>query len=283
MTRSLKSIASGVLTLLGITDRGLFVPYRYASSLKPPEGPYPAAEALMSARRADFLQVIDSFAEYAPALRERIMAGSVPWEDRGFFPKLDVVAAYALVRGRRPSRIVEIGSGASTHVLAAALADNGRGDLTCIDPQPRRSISDTGATVVQRTLVREDAARLNDFASDDILFIDSSHLVFAGSDVDIEFNHFFPRLPKGVLVHVHDIFLPDGYPAEWEERYFSEQNALMGWIVSGFFDIVYPSYYGATRLAEELKRTLGDLCPEDMARNGGSIWLRRVGDPIVSG
>lgn len=193
------------------------------------------------------------------------------------FPTLDAVIAYHLVRKIQPKRIVEIGSGASTHVMSRAVRDNGTGEVVCIDPQPRRSIEDTNARIHKRVLTYEDVALLDEFESDDVLFIDSSHIMLPGTDVDIQFNCMFPRLPVGAIVHVHDIFLPEGYPSGWERRNFSEQNALIGWIMSGYFDVIYPSQYVATRLEKDLQAVLGEFMPEGRKKSAGSIWLRRAG------
>ena len=191
------------------------------------------------------------------------------------FPKLDAIAAYCMVREYTPKRIIEVGSGASSHIMARAVADNQSGEIICIDPHPRREIEATGARIHRRALSESDIALLDDFSAGDILFIDSSHIMLPGMDVDILFNRFFPALPSGAIVHVHDIFLPDPYPASWFHRNYSESNALIGWIMSGYFQTIYPSYYVASRLATNLEKTLGDLFPSNPESNAGSIWLMK--------
>lgn len=191
------------------------------------------------------------------------------------FPPLDIISTYCMIRSYKPARILEIGSGTSSHVSVQALKDNGEGAITCIDPEPRSAIEALDITFKKRSLSEADVETIQDFEANDILFIDSSHLMYPGFDTDIEFNRMFPELPKGAIVHVHDIFLPDDYPPRWFDRRYSEQNALIGWILSGYFDVVFPGYYLATRMADELGDAFGDLMPSIPRENAGSIWLRK--------
>ena len=93
-------------------------------------------------------------------------------------------------------------------------------------------------------------------------------------DVDIQFNLMFPRLAPDVIVHVHDIFLPYDYPEWWRNRMYSEQNALVGWLCSGYFEVVYPGQYASRNLSADWKPLVAafPLFAEEAA---GSIWLRR--------
>lgn len=266
------------LAVGGRTGRpGLFIRYDYADGVDGSILHYDDVETLLASRKSDFLQTVSQFSNTLPDLWSAVEDSSIPWEPESWFPPLDVIAAYHLVRTVCPKRIVEIGSGISTHVLSRALSDNQSGELVCIDPYPRRSIEDTNAKVERRLLDLKDVQLAEELEKNDILFIDSSHLMLPGTDVDIQFNRMFPRLSPGTIVHVHDIFLPDGYPSSWESRFYSEQNALIGWIISGFFDVIYPSYYVATRLEKPLSDVLWQRMPAQPERNGGSIWLKRSG------
>ncbi len=63
----------------------------------------------------------------------------------------------------------------------------------------------------------------------DILFIDSSHMIRPEGDVLFEYLELLPTLKPGVLVHVHDIFTSRNYPREWlqdEVRMWNEQYLL---------------------------------------------------------
>src|SRR3546814_19871471 len=93
-----------------------------------------------------------------------------------------------------------------------------------------------------------------DLHAGDLLFVDSSHLLVPGSDVDLLLNRVLPRLPAGVLVHIHDMFLPDAYPAAWDWRCYNEQNAVAPLLVGSAFEIVFSSRWAAPRLTARLER-----------------------------
>lgn len=255
---------------------GFFVFYPYGR-LKPGSvKPYQAVQDLFDAHRTEFEKRFEKFSEHLSAFRSAIDDGEIPWVERGMFPKLDALVTYCIVREFEPKCIFEIGSGNSSHIMARALADNGVGQLTCIDPEPRRSIERLKISFEKRILNDSDTRIIESFVESDILFIDSSHLMFPGFDTDIELNRMFPNLPSGALVHMHDVFLPEDYPLEWFERRYSEQNALMGWILSGYFEVFYPGYFVATQMETMLRQYIGDLMPKYPRQNAGSIWLRKA-------
>lgn len=234
---------------------------------------YSAVEALFESKKGEFLKTLREFAIYQQDLRKMRESKTLMWVEAGMFPPLDIISTYCMVRACKPARILEIGSGTSSHVSVQALKDNGEGAMTCIDPQPRTSIEALDIKFIKRSLSESDAEAIQDFEANDILFIDSSHLMYPGFDTDIEFNRLFPELPQGAMVHLHDIFLPDDYPPSWFGRRYSEQNALIGWILSGYFDVILPGYYLATRMVDELGNAFGDLIPSRPHENAGSIWL----------
>ena len=100
----------------------------------------------------------------------------------------------------------------------------------------------------------------------DILFIDSSHILMPGTDVDMLFNHVLPGLPRGVLVHVHDVFLPDDYPPEWEWRGYNEQLAVATLIQGGAFQLLWSSHYAATRMATAVATSVAGRSSSSPAR-----------------
>ncbi len=83
-----------------------------------------------------------------------------------------------------------------------------------------------------------------------------------------------PRLPAGLLVHFHDIFLPDEYPADWAWRGYSEQQALVPLLASGRFDCLFSSHYVATRMGEALEASLIRRLPLVEGARETSLWLR---------
>jgi len=136
--------------------------------------------------------------------------------DNGFFSGLDAAVYYSLIRRLKPQRIIEIGGGYSTQLAAKALTSNGSGKLICIEPYPERlNGTGPGIELIQKRVEEIDVAFFSYLEANDILFIDSSHTVKFGSDVCYEFLELLPRLAPGVWIHVHDIFFPHDYPAEW--------------------------------------------------------------------
>ncbi|MCL5263430.1 MAG: class I SAM-dependent methyltransferase [Acidobacteria bacterium] len=171
------------------------------------------------------------FPEHATADRSRFHFNN------GFFERIDAEVAYSIVRHRKPRRIVEIGSGNTTLVLASALCKNQSegfpGELTSIEPYPPVFLKSCvpGLTRLVTSPVQKVSLELfRSLRANDILFIDSSHVVSMDSDVLYEFLHILPELASGVLVHFHDIFTPLDYPEKfvktnlcfWSEQYLLE-------------------------------------------------------------
>jgi hypothetical protein len=264
-----RRLVLGLPTLLGLKPRGYFIPYRHAGALPAPAG-YPALEAF--------------FAAAAPAMRARLadLAGlpAAPrlarW-DQDWFPRLDAAIAFDMVRERRPRRIVEVGSGHSTRFLAEAVAAAGMETaLTAIDPAPRADIARTRARILSTPVPACGEAPFADLVAGDLLFIDSSHVLMPGSDVDFLLNRILPRLPGGALVHVHDIFLPDAYPREWAWRGYNEQLGIAPLLAGGAWRILFASRYAATRLAAEVAASAVARLPAVPGAYDSSLWLERV-------
>lgn len=246
----------GLATVTGLARKGWFIPYRHAPAVPPrPGAPYAALERVFAAARPDFEAAIAAMEAHWPALRG--FAGAAPpaprWE-QSWYPGLDGAMAYALTRDRAPARIVEVGSGHSTRFLARAIADGGLATrIIAIDPAPRADISSLAPVAPIRATLQE--AGLDPFqalGAGDMLVIDSSHILMPGSDVDILFNRVLPALPAGVLVHVHDVTLPDDYPGDWTWRGYNEQAALGPLIGRGGARLVWAGHYARTRMADRI-------------------------------
>lgn len=268
-----RRLAFGLGTVLGLKPRGFFIPYRYADAL-PPAGAragYPWLESLLAARRADFSRLLLGLAPLPMAPRR------ARW-DQDWFPRLDAAVAYGMVRDRRPLRIVEVGSGHSTRFMAEAIADAGlETRLTAIDPAPRADIAATGARAIATVVPACGEAPFAELAAGDILFIDSSHVLMPGSDVDFLVNRILPRLPAGALVHFHDVFLPDDYPAAWAWRGYNEQLAVAALLAGGGWRVLFASHYAATRMAEEVAASAAGSLPLLAGANESSLWIERLG------
>ncbi len=264
----------GLATVLDLKPRGFFLPYRHADTAQAVP-PYPAVEAAFAA--ADFsatLDLVDGFADALHAIAADAPAPQPRW-NQDWFPRLDAAAAYALVRTRKPGRIVEVGSGHSTRFLARAIADGGLPtSLTAIDPAPRATLDGLPVTWRRELVQATPLSLFQGLAPGDLLFIDSSHLLMPGSDMDHLVNRVLPALPQGVLVHVHDIFLPDDYPEAWRWRGYNEQLALPALILGGWKP-VFASRYAVTRMAERLQRSVILRLPLVEGAFETSLWLEK--------
>src|SRR5579883_818038 len=152
----------------------------------------------------------------------------------GSFESGDAEFLYQLVRLKRPRRIFEIGSGNSTRLVRRALAKNIEEDHVecrhvCIEPFEAPWLERIGALIVRKRLEELDTSMFKELQENDILFIDSSHIIRPQGDVLVEFLEILPSLQPGVIVHVHDIFSPRDYLTEWitkDVRLWNEQYLL---------------------------------------------------------
>jgi len=203
--------------------------------------------------------------------------GAVPF-DSG-----DAEYLYSFVRARKPARIIEIGSGHSTIVASMAVRRNrledGAYECThlCIEPYEAPWLERTGATVLRQRVEDVDLSLFSALRSNDLLFIDSSHILRPQGDVTFEYLQVLPSLNVGVAVHVHDIFSPRDYPREWvvdSVRLWNEQYVLEAflscnrqWKVVAALNYLHHRHYDALRAACPF------LTPD---REPGSFYIERI-------
>ena len=199
--------------------------------------------------------------------------------DNGFFSGFDAAIYYSMIRHLKPQRIIEIGGGHSTQLAAKALTSNGSGKLICIEPYPERLNSfGPGLELIQKRVEEIDVDFFSCLEANDILFIDSSHTVKFGSDVCFEFLEILPRLAPGVWIHVHDIFFPHDYPAEWligRRMALNEQYLLEAFLsYNERFQVALANYWLCLDNRDQAAR----LWPNALTANYGasSLWMRRV-------
>jgi len=148
------------------------------------------------------------------------------WLNR-FFQGLDPVSLYAFGAIRNPVTYVEIGSGNSTKFMRRAIDDHGlRTRIISIDPHPRAEIDRLCEEVRRQPLEDTDLTIFEELGEGDILLMDGSHRAFMNSDVTVFFLEVLPRLKRGVLVYIDDVYLPFDYPPEWIPRFYSEHYLL---------------------------------------------------------
>jgi predicted O-methyltransferase YrrM len=192
-----------------------------------------------------------------------------PRWNQDWFPRLDAAAAYAIVRKTRPRRIVEVGSGHSTRFMARAVADGRlQTRITAIDPQPRATIAGLPIEFMRSPVQSVPLAVFQALEAGDIHFIDSSHQVKPGSDLEFLLERVLPRLASGTRVHFHDIFLPDPYPETWAWRRYNEQEAVQD-LLKDNYALEFSSHQTSRR---RLNGVLGRL-PLGPGALESSLWL----------
>jgi hypothetical protein len=185
--------------------------------------------------------------------------------NNGLFDGTDALVAYRIIRHFQPRLIIEVGSGFSSLVAAEAIAKNDNSALICIEPFPldflRQGFAGLHSLIEQKV---EDIGLefFSHLESGDILFIDSSHTVKIGGDVNYLFLEVLPRLKPGVIVHVHDIFLPFDYRRDWvmdEFRFWTEQYLLQAFLsFNSECEVLMANSYLAHRYMKELKATFAN-------------------------
>ncbi len=274
----------GLLTLFNVARRGFFIPYRYAESL-PDAGErasYGAIERLLERSRPVFADFLASMTRYASDFEQ--IGNDAPPQPRwrqSWFPRLDAATAYSLVRNHAPKRIIEVGSGHSTRFVARAIADGGLDtQVTAIDPAPRADLGSLPVTLVRKTLHEAGSDLFGQLEAGDFLMIDSSHILMPGSDVDMLFGQILPALPAGVLVQIHDVFLPDDYPASWDWRGYNEQLGVLPLLGTGGWEPVFACHFAVSRMADEVAASaVGGLELPDEAIES-AFWLRKTCDAV---
>lgn len=266
-----RRLVLGLPTILSLTPRGWFIPHRYAPLLPPPgaQPPYEAIEALFERHAGDFEQVLALVESQTSALQ-----GMGSLLNQAWFPSLDAAVAYALMRERKPQHLIEVGSGHSTRVLAKALG--GLAEISAIDPAPRADIAGLpGVQVVTATVQSAPIELFDRLGRGDVLFIDSSHILMPGSDVDLLFNRILPRLPAGVMVHIHDIFLPFDYPPVWGWRAYNEQLGVLPLLTTGAYVPLFSSVWAQQRFAGRLAQSVVARLPLPKEALSTSLWLEK--------
>jgi hypothetical protein len=237
------------------------------------------------------LELLAAFRDYAPSYetfpKNPTAARSAFYLDNGMFESVDAEILYCFIRHFKPRRIMEIGSGFSTLLSAKAILDNRSADntyqcrLTAIDPYPRQTLKDGFpglSALIQRPVQSLSPSFFEDLETNDILFIDSSHVLKIGGDVRYEFLDLIPRVRAGVLVHVHDIFLPAEYPKHWiihDLRFFSEQYLLQAFLAfNNSFEVLWAGNYMHLNHPDALTSAFQSYDPDKV--HPGSFWMRRT-------
>lgn len=209
--------------------------------------------------------------------------------DNDWFNQTDALVLYGLIRHFRPRRIIEIGSGFSSAVMLDTnelFMDRGI-QLTFIEPDCSRLSrlirpADRDSTeIIEKRIQDLDPGIVDALEHGDFLFIDSSHVSKAGSDVNHILFELLPRLAPGVLVHFHDILYPFEYTLEWFKQGLSwnEPYILRAFLqYNARFSIYFWNDFMTSFHNDEVKARM-PLCAVPRGYGiGGSLWLQKT-DP----
>jgi predicted O-methyltransferase YrrM len=198
------------------------------------------------------------------------------------FPLLDGLVLQAVLRAIRPRRMIEVGAGYTSLVSARVNHEvlGGTMNLTCIDPYPRPFLVDgvEGVRELRQEEVQDTPLELFDSLEDgDVLFIDTSHTVKTGGDVTWIFHQVIPRLRPGVVIQVHDAFLPGDYPMKWvlEGWGWNETYLLQSFLT---FNAAFEIVFGVQYMIQNHQGALLDAFDQlEGSRRllGASLWFRR--------
>jgi hypothetical protein len=223
----------------------------------------------------DAKPLVDSFAACRTDI-ERMMSGAPPGRfDRAntFYGTPDAEVLYLMIRSLAPKRIVEVGSGNSTRIIRQAIYDGQlKVNHVAVDPEPRADISGLTDRILRQRYEETDVSEeLYALDVNDVLFIDSSHLVHVANDVTKLFCNAIPALRPGVAVHVHDVFLPFDYPEPFCTDYsgWGEQYLLQVMLAARPREILWPGY-----LVQKQRPDLRDGLPFLASGRAQSFWFR---------
>lgn len=238
---------------------------------------------LINSRRVHYASLLEKVLSYSGNLQAIRHAqdetdASRPGWNNGFLPGLDIAVLYSMIAEKRPGRYVEVGSGNSTKVARMAVVDHGLSTrITSIDPMPRAEIDQLAHEVIRQPFESVDLQSILSLERGDILFIDNSHRILPNSDATVFFLEVLPQLREGVIVHIHDIYLPFDYPQFMCDRAYSEQYGLAIAMLSNpeRFVSLCPNYFISED--HELSAILKSLWEHPnltgVEQHGGSFWL----------
>jgi hypothetical protein len=248
--------------------------------------PHAGLSAMIAARKNHYTETLKNFVTEAEMMANIAMKSPPdslePSWDNIFTSGLDSISLYAYVKHLKPKLYLEIGSGNSTMFVRRAIRDHGLSTrIHSIDPQPRVGIDAICDDVIRHRLERLDTRILfSQLTAGDILFFDGSHRAFQNTDVTVFFTEVMPMLPAGVLVCVHDIYLPADYSNAMLGRFYSEQYLLACWLLADRgqkFSIELPVHWvsSAPEAApcREILAPLYAKLPVGIPQGGGAFWM----------
>jgi hypothetical protein len=246
--------------------------------------PHDLLYALINENRSDYETILQYALENKEILQQIKKSNdetnpNLPVWNNNFLPGLDIIGIYTILSKFKPSKYVEVGSGNSTKVAHFAKQQNSLlTEIISMDPMPRAEIDQLADRVVRKPFEDIDYSEILDLKENDVLFIDNSHRILPNSDATVFFMEVLPKLKKGVIVHVHDIYLPYDYPPFMCDRFYSEQYGLAMYLMANpsKYKTLLPNYF----ISEdpELSSLISPMWEhpnlQGVEKHGGSFWIR---------
>jgi hypothetical protein len=239
---------------------------------------------IINARRSNYIDILTralNFKDSIWAINDFSVEKDItkPTWNNGFLPGLDIIGIYTLMAEYKPKKYIEIGSGNSTKVAFKAKTEQKLNtQIISIDPRPRAAIDHLADIVIREPFENTDYKLVDELNENDILFVDNSHRILPNSDSMVFYLEILPRLRKGVIVHIHDIYLPYDYPQFMCDRFYSEQYGLAMYLLANpnKYVTILPNYFihKDKELSEHISPIWNHVNMTNVERHGGSLWLR---------
>ena len=266
--------------------QNLFLEYKV--NFKPRYGnglpPHTELYSIINSKRDNYSSLLDKALSYNETIWEikdaKVENDSLkPSWNNGFLPGLDIIGIYTLISEFKPKKYIEIGSGNSTKVAYKAKTEqNINTEIISIDPMPRAEIDKLADIIIREPFENIDYGILDGLNENDILFVDNSHRILPNSDSMVFYLEILPKLKKGVIVHIHDIYLPYDYPQFMCDRFYSEQYGLAMYLLANSkkYEPLLPNYFifQDKELSKQIEPIWNHANLEGVERHGGSFWIR---------
>lgn len=232
------------------------------------------------------LNLLNNFCYQNELLKFSRGGGTKYYYNNGNFGAGDAEYLYNMIRYFKPKKLIEVGSGYSTLMAIEAIEKNMledsayRCEHVCIEPYEMKWLEKTSAQIIRKKVEEVELGFFQSLKENDILFIDSSHVIRPQGDVLFEYLEILPSLNKNVIIHIHDIFTPKDYPDDWvkdEIRLWNEQYLFEAFMSNNNdFEIIGALNY----LSHNYTELLFEKCPVLKEQEGklppSSMWIRKI-------
>jgi len=199
------------------------------------------------------------------------------------FQQTDGLILFSIILHFKPQRIIEIGSGFSSAIILDINEHfiSKKMQISFIEPFTDRLFSLLQKTdfdnveIINKRIQQVPLNKYDDLTDGDILFLDTSHILKTGSDTSFWLFNILPRLKKGVIIHIHDIFYPFEYPKEWiiQQKCYNELYFIRAFLMNNdsYEILLFNSW-----LSQKHNNWFEKHAPFCSGTEGGSLWIRKI-------